>query len=89
MYFWYNADFYLDVFRECDFTCILKFQKKYSACTHVVVVTTAKFHYFIKGGINLKPLNNLGDISIMSTDKMFILKKMGEESRICLKDKLN
>ena len=37
-------------------------ENTFTAPTHVVMVTTAKLDYFMKGGINSKPLNDLGHI---------------------------
>lgn len=60
MYFWYLADIFLDVFMGCDALLFsIHRESTFTAPTHVVMVTTAKLHYFIKGSINSKLLNDL------------------------------
>ena len=63
MYFWHNADIFLDEFRDVIALLFsIHRESTFTAPTHVVMVTTAKLHFLIKGGINLKPLNDLGHI---------------------------
>lgn len=74
MYFWHNTDIYLDVFGNMiSLLFSIYWKSTFIEPILVVMVTTATLHYFIKGGINSKPLNNLGHTSITSTDKMLFI----------------